>query len=52
MVIGVNSIRIINIYNEKHQEDPSRAYTISRGFLSPLINKSTILLGDFNLHHP
>jgi ribonuclease HI len=52
MVIDVNSIRIINVYNEKHQDDPNRAYTISRGILPPLINKSTILAGDFNIHHP
>ena len=44
-------IQIVNVYNTKHPKNPNSIPIINSG-LNYLINNSTILLGDFNTHHP
>lgn len=48
---GYTKAQIINIYNEKHL-DGSSTYTVNRGLLPNPLYKDSIVLGDFNTHHP
>ncbi len=51
--IIVNKIQIINFYNAKHPNIDNSITTLERdGILPNLLNSNTILLGDFNIHHP
>ena len=63
-VIGLETFLIYNIYNEKERDGPNlspsqnrlrqrrRYTTIERLLLHTQIQEPTILVGDFNLHHP
>lgn len=48
---GNHSIQIINIYNEADQAK-EKGHTIDRCLFSSLLTHHSILLGDFNSHHP
>src|SRR6201747_1731059 len=51
-LINLN-IQLINIYNASHPNIDNSIATIQRENLLPnLLAKNTILLGDFNTHHP
>jgi len=45
------AIQIVNVYNAKHPNDPNSIPIVDSG-LDHLLTYSTILLGDFNTHHP
>jgi Endonuclease-reverse transcriptase len=48
-----DNTQIINIYNTSHPEAPNTIPTIQRSNLLPnSLKYSTIILGDFNTHHP
>ena len=53
IIEGNKSFRLINLYNEKDLATKS-SYTLERTILRDkgLLEADTILLGDFNLHHP
>ncbi|KYG39917.1 hypothetical protein M433DRAFT_161139, partial [Acidomyces richmondensis BFW] len=44
-----NQLTLLNIYNER---DINNIWTLDRTLYKLPIPKSTILLGDFNIHHP
>jgi hypothetical protein len=44
-------IQLINIYNEKDLSG-SRVYTLKRGVIPAPLSQNSIILGDFNIHHP
>ena len=48
-----DNTQIINIYNTSYPEAPNIIPTIQRSNLLPnSLKYSTIILGDFNIHHP
>ena len=48
---GNSKIQVINIYNKKDLNSTS-IYTINRGLLPSPLYQHSIVLGDFNTHHP
>lgn len=51
--LAEHSIQLINVYNATHPESPNRIKTLQReGLLQDSLPSKTILLGDFNIHHP
>ena len=57
VVIDVFGLKLVNIYNNSTQNvelelNSTISYTIYRDFFLDLIDSRTILLGDFNAHHP
>lgn len=46
------NINIINIYNQKNQKPENNLTTIMRHRLAMKIPSNTIIVGDFNEHHP
>ena len=52
IIIDVLGIQFINIYNAVHLNIPNSIPTIQRGILPSAFKSRTILLGDFNTHHP
>ena len=52
IVIDILGLRLVNVYNNSSINQPNSTYTINREFFPNLIDKNTILLGDFNIHHP
>ena len=57
VVIDVFDLKLVNIYNNYSQNvelepNSNTSYTIYRDFFLDLIDSKTILLGDFNAHHP
>ena len=51
IVIDILGLRLVNIYNNYSINQPNSTYTINREFFPNLIDKNTILLGDFNIYH-
>ena len=51
IVIDILGLRLVNVYNNSSINQPNSTYTINREFFPNLIDKNTILLGDFNIHH-
>jgi hypothetical protein len=55
LIIDIQSrgtkIQLINLYNEKDLGG-SGAYTLNRGIIPGLPVQNSIILGDFNTHHP
>ena len=46
-------MQLINLYNAVYPEDPNSLLTIQRENILPnTLYNSTLLLGDFNTHHP
>ena len=53
IIEGKKTTRLINIYNEKAQTPDNHLWTLSRTlFTQDLLLPDTVLLGDFNSHHP
>ena len=57
IAIDVLNLKLVNVYNNFSQNielEPNStiSYTIYRDFFLGLIDSKTILLGDFNAHHP
>ena len=51
--LGVLKMQLINFYNAIHPEDPNSILTILREDILPnTLFDSSLLLGDFNTHHP
>src|SRR5882757_6669373 len=51
--LGVLKMQLINIYNTSHPEDPNSILTILREDILPTtLYNNSLLLGDFNIHHP
>jgi hypothetical protein len=51
--LGVLKMQLINFYNAIHPEDPNSILTILREDILPTtLYNSSLLLGDFNIHHP
>ena len=48
---GNSKIQLINIYNEKDLNGAG-IYTIDRGLIPSPLYQYSIILGDFNTHHP
>jgi hypothetical protein len=47
-----DNTQIINIYNASHPEAPSIVPIIQRDLLPNSLKNNTVILGDFNTHHP
>src|SRR5918911_1631996 len=47
----LESIQIINIYNEKSLDESNSSYTIERSLQDLQLSKETLIVGDFNAHH-
>ena len=46
-------MQLINFYNAIHPEDPNSILTILREDILPTsLYNNSLLLGDFNTHHP
>jgi len=53
IIEGNNKVTLLNIYNELDQEDKeNRTRTVDRILYNYSTTPNTILLGDFNIHHP
>ena len=57
VVIDVFNLKLVNVYNNFSQNikielNSTTSHTIYRDFFLDLIDSKTILLGDFNAHHP
>lgn len=52
VVLKVNNIRIINIYNDIFNAETRHLSALSTLINSATFHRRTILAGDFNLHHP
>ena len=51
--LGALKMQLINFYNAIHPEDPNSILTILREDILPTtLFNSSLLLGDFNIHHP
>ena len=55
--IDILNLKLVNVYNNFSQNiklglNSTTSYTIYRDFFLDLIDSKTILLGDFNAHHP
>jgi hypothetical protein len=51
--LGVLKMQLINFYNTIHPEDPNSILTILREDILPTtLFDNSLLLGDFNTHHP
>ena len=51
--LGILKMQLINFYNVIHPEDPNSILTILREDILPItLFNSSLLLGDFNTHHP
>jgi hypothetical protein len=51
--LGALKMQLINFYNAIHPEDPNSILTILREDILPTtLYNSSLLLGDFNTHHP
>src|SRR5712664_4611173 len=51
--LGILKMQLINFYNTIHPEDPNSILTILREDILPTtLFDSSLLLGDFNIHHP
>ena len=51
--LGALKMQLINFYNIIHSEDPNSILTILREDILPTtLFDSSLLLGDFNIHHP
>ena len=51
--LGALKMQLINFYNAIHPEDPNSILTILREDILPTtLFDSSLLLGDFNTHHP
>ena len=48
----IDLLQLINIYNASHPNIANSIPTIQRNILLNQIPKETIILGDFNTHHP
>jgi len=51
IIEGPSKIQLLNIYNEKDQAE-SGLYTLERCLFSRELQPNSLLLGDFNTHHP
>ena len=55
LILDINTrdsrVQVINIYNQKHL-NKSGIYTINRELLPSPLARNTVVLGDFNTHHP
>ena len=53
LILGALKMQLINVYNAIHPEDPNSILTILREDILPTtLDNSSLLLGDFNIHHP
>ena len=57
VVIDVFDLKLVNVYNNFSQNveiesNSTTSHTIYKDFFLGLIDSKTILLGDFNAHHP
>ena len=53
IIIDAIGIQIINVYNAIHPEIPNSLPVLQRRDILPSdLKAKTILLGDFNIHHP
>jgi len=51
--LGTLKMQLINFYNAIYPEDPNSILTILREDILPTtLFNSSLLLGDFNTHHP
>ena len=51
--LGILKIQLINFYNAIYSEDSNSILTILREDILPTtLYNSSLLLGDFNTHHP
>jgi hypothetical protein len=51
--LGALKMQLINVYNAIHPEDPNSILTILREDTFPnTLHNNSLLLGDFNTHHP
>lgn len=48
---GDNTLQVINIYNQEDQAE-SRKRTLPRCLTNYSLHRNTLLIGDFNTHHP
>jgi hypothetical protein len=49
---GSNTLELVNIYNETSQIEGTSTKTVERSLLPRTISTNSLILGDFNLHHP
>jgi hypothetical protein len=47
-----NTLELVNIYNKTSQIKGNSSKTIERSLLTNTISANSLILGDFNLHHP
>jgi hypothetical protein len=51
IITGNQKIQLINLYNEKDLRN-TEVYTLNRGVIPTPLYQNSIILGDFNTHHP
>ena len=51
VIEGQSKIQLLNIYNEKDQAETG-LYTLERCLFARELQPNSLLLGDFNTHHP
>ena len=47
-----NIFELVNLYNENSQIEGISTKTVERSLLPRTISANSMILGDFNLHHP